>query len=362
MIWEAKQSFLVVQMFAGLVVIGVMGYVLALILQRVGGFLLPWQPRPVPKDPTKVQQIVNKFWLATRPWSFTATYAPILVGSAVAAYQIARDDAATNFNFLYFGLALAGAVAFQAGTNLVNDYYDHIKGADGEDSLGIGGSIQRGEFSARAILIYGIICFAVGAAIGLYLVSTAGMLILYLGVFSLLAGFLYTAGPLALGYIGFGEVTVGVFMGPVIVVGANYVQTGAVNLDVIAASLPIAFIVASILHVNNIRDIETDPLVGKHTLASILGLDRAVTEYKILVLGAYVLLVLTVLFGFAPPHTLIALLTLPSALALIYRVAAKPDPLALNPVLRRTAQLHWRFGALLTTGWIFAMIFTVVDV
>jgi 1,4-dihydroxy-2-naphthoate octaprenyltransferase len=280
----------------------------------------------------------------------------------VAAYQIARDDGLTAFNFLYFGLALAGAVAIHAGTNLVNDYYDHVKGADGEQSMGMGGAIQRGEFSAQMILVYGLICFAIGAAIGLYLVSTAGMFILYLGIFSLLAGFLYTAGPLALAYIGLGEVTVGVFMGPVIVVGANYVQTGAVNLDVIAASLPIALVVAAILHVNNIRDIETDLMVGKRTLASILGRDHAVTEYKVLVLGAYVLLILTVLLGYAPPHTLIALLTLPSALSLVYRVAAKPDPLALNPVLRRTAQLHWRFGALLTTGWIFAMIFAVVNV
>ena len=364
MIWEAKQSFLVVRMFAGLIVVGVMGYVLAVVLTRVGRLMLPWQSEPRQPEPTRFQQWLGQYWRATRPWSFTATYIPILVGSGVAGYQIASadGDSGNHFNFLYFGLALVGAVAFQAGTNLVNDYYDHIKGADNAESTGIGGSIQRGEFSPRFILMYGIACFALGAGIGIYLVSIAGTFILWLGIFSLLAGFLYTAGPVALGYIGLGEITVGVFMGPVIVIGANYVQTGSLRIEAVAASLPVALIVAAILHVNNIRDMQTDRIVGKRTLATLLGRENAIREYIVLVLGAYVLLVLTVLAGYVPPQTLIALLTLPSALALVYRVAARPDPLALNPVLRRTAQLHFRFGVLLAAGWFYAMVFRIVQI
>lgn len=353
LIWEAKQSFHVVRMFAGLVVVGVMGYVLAVILAQASGLLLPWLPQPRKREPTQLQQSLNRYWMAMRPWSFAATYVPILVGSAAAGYQLARGDGLT-FNFWHMGLALVGAVAFQAGTNLVNDYYDHVKGADSHESLGIGGAIQRGEFTPRFILVYGIACFAVGAAIGLYFVDQSGTFILYLGIFSLLAGFLYTAGPLALAYIGLGELTVAVFMGPVIVVGANYVQTGAVTLEVLAASLPVAFIVAAILQVNNIRDIETDRAVGKRTLATVLGREGAMIEYYVLILGAYLALILTVAFGYVPPATLIALVTFPSALALVYRVAAKPDPLALNPVLRRTAQLHLRFGLLLAVGWFYA--------
>jgi len=361
MIWEAKQSFLVVRMFAGLVVVGAMGYGLALLLGWVGGLMLPWQPTPRSAEPTQLQKEVLRYWNATRPWSFAATYVPILVGSAVAAYQLAVQEGQQAFSFVYFALALVGAVAFQAGTNLVNDYYDHAKGADSTESLGIGGSIQRGEFSPRFILLYGLACFALGGAIGLYFVSKVGMVILIIGVCSFLAGFLYTAGPFALAYIGLGEITVGVFMGPVIVIGAYYVQTGAFAWQVLAAALPIAFIVAAILHVNNIRDMETDKVVGKRTLAGILGHDNAIREYYVLVLGAYVVLGLTVLAGVVPPHTLIALVTLPSALALVYRVAAKPEPLALNPVLARTAQLHLRFGLLLTAGWLYAMLTEVVS-
>lgn len=359
LIWQAQLSFSVVEMFAGLVVIGVMGYVLALILQRAGQLLLPWQPQPRRQDPTQFQQMLQRYWIALRPWSFTATYAPILVGSAVAGYQgvTVLDDWA--FNWLFFALALIGAVAFQAGTNLINDYYDHIKGADSEESLGIGGVIQRGIFSPRFVLAYGVFCFALGSVIGLYFVQLTDEFILFIGVFSLLAGFFYTAGPVALAYIGLGEVTVAVFMGPIIVLGANYVQTETIALEPIVAAIPIGLLAAAILHANNIRDIESDKQIGKRTLATSLGEDRAIIEYYILTLGAYATLLLTVIVGWVPPHTLIVFITLPSAAALAYRVATKPSPQALNSILRKTAQLHFRFGLLLTVGWFYATIFEV---
>jgi|GEM_PF-89739 len=360
LIWEAKQSFLVVRMFAGLIVVGIMGYVLAVLLARFGEMALPWQPQPRPKAPTDLQKAMLKYWNAMRPWSFNAAYVPILVGSAIAGYQLELEFEGA-FNFIYFALALIGAVAFQAGTNLVNDYYDDAKGADKIQKIGIGGSIQRGDFSPRFILAYGIFCFVVGSIIGLYFVSIVGEFILIIGILSVLAGFFYTAGPVAFAYVGLGEVIVGIFMGPIIVLGASYIQTETVTIEAIAASLPIAFIVAAILHVNNIRDVETDRSVGKRTLATMLGPEKAVIEYFVLVGGAYVVLGFTVLLGWVPVQTLITFVTLPSALALMYRVASQPEPMALNPVLRRTAQLHLRFGLLLAIGWFYATIFETID-
>jgi 1,4-dihydroxy-2-naphthoate octaprenyltransferase len=172
----------------------------------------------------------------------------------------------------------------------------------------------------------------------------------------LLAGFFYTAGPVALAYMGLGEITVGIFMGPVIVIGAYYVQTETVTLDPLLAALPVACLVAAILHANNLRDLEGDRAIGKYTLATIVGRRYANYEYYGLLLGSYATLILTVLAGRAPVYTLIALVTFPSALALIYRVAANTEPVALNPVLQRTAQLHMRFGLLLATGWFFGII------
>jgi 1,4-dihydroxy-2-naphthoate octaprenyltransferase len=372
-IWRARDLFLVVRYFAGLVVVGLMGYGFALILARAARLLLAWEPLPRRPQPTWLQQKLNVFWIAMRPWSFVATLVPILLGSAIAGYhrvalfggseqllslrpKLATGGYDWSFNWLIFGLALVGSLAFHAGTNLVNDYYDYRKGADNERSLGIGGTIQRGELSPPAVLLYGLVCFAVGSAIGLYLVSVAGPFVLYLGIFSLLAGFFYTAGPVALAYMGLGELTVGVFMGPVIVIGAYYVQAQTVTIEPLFASLPIAFLVAAILHANNLRDLENDQAVGKRTLATIVGRKYANVEYYSLIAASYVSLVLMVVAGYAPIYTLIALVTIPSALALIYRVAANTQPAALNPVLRRTAQLHMRFGLLLATGWFFGII------
>lgn len=372
-IWQTKDLFLIPEYFAYLVAIAVVGYLLALVLARANTLLMPWQPAPRRRQPTWLQQRINLYWIAARPWSFIATLVPIYLGSVIAAYhrttifngtytrlsinpKIAIAGYDWSFNFLHFALALIGAVAFQAGTNLVNDYYDHRKGADNEHSLGIGGVIQRGDMPPRAVLIYGLMCFALGAGIGLYLVSIAGPFILFLGIFSLLAGFFYTAGPVALAYVGLGELTVGVFMGPVIVIGAYFVQVELIRPEPLLASIPIAMLVAAILHANNLRDLEHDRAVGKRTLATIVGRRYANLEYYGLVGGTYVAQIILVLVGYSPVYTLITLITIPSALALCYRVAANTEPAALNPVLRRTAQLHMRFGLLLSTGWFFAII------
>lgn len=125
--------------------------------------------------------------------------------------------------------SLIGSIALQAGTNLINDYYDHIKGADNERSLGMGGAIQRGELTPRQVFWGGIAAFGIGSLVGLYIVSVAGEFILILGVISVLVGFFYTAGPAALAYIGLGELAVFTFMGPVIVIGAYFVQAGQVS-------------------------------------------------------------------------------------------------------------------------------------
>src|SRR4051812_40240984 len=96
-----------------------------------------------------------RLWLrATRPFSFTASVVPVLVGSFLAFQN--------DVHPLRFVLALLGAVLIHAGTNLVNDYYDHVKGADGPHSLGPSGVIQRNLLSPRSVLIGGIVCFIAG--------------------------------------------------------------------------------------------------------------------------------------------------------------------------------------------------------
>ena len=170
---------------------------------------------------------------ATRPFSFTASVIPVLVGTLIAA--------CVDFSPVRFLLALIGAVAIHAGTNLVNDYYDHVKGVDGGGTHGPAGMIQRGLISPRAVLTMGTAWFGLGSAIGLILVALTGLGLLWLGVANAAAGFFYTAAPVSLAYLGLGEITVFLFMGPVIVLGTYVVQTETWSWTPMIVSLPLAF-------------------------------------------------------------------------------------------------------------------------
>jgi 1,4-dihydroxy-2-naphthoate octaprenyltransferase len=348
--WRAGEVFSVNRLGAGIVAIALTGWLLTIGIDLITPGLIPWSPRPVERreEESPLARAVRIWWRAARPFSFTAATIPVLLGTAIAAYQ-------GYFNIGLFALALLGSVALQAGTNMINDYYDFRKGADNERSLGIGGAIQRGELTPRQVFWGGIFAFALGSVLGLIIVSQTGPFILFLGVLSVLAGFFYTAGPAALAYVGLGEITVFIFMGPVIVIGAYYVQALHAGWDTLFASLPVGFMVAAILHANNLRDLEADRAVGKRTLATLLGRGKANIEYYILVGGAYGALLVSILFGVSPWYTLITGLTLPTALALMRRVAVSTEPAELNPVLRKTAQLHTRFGLLLTAGWVLAL-------
>jgi 1,4-dihydroxy-2-naphthoate octaprenyltransferase len=289
-----------------------------------------------------------RIWFsALRPVSFTASVIPVLVGTAIAA-----QDA---FHPLLFALALLGSVAIHAGTNLVNDYFDHVKGADNAESLGQSGVIQRGLLSPRAVLAGGLVCFALGAAIGLWITALTGWPVLVLGLASVAAGYFYTASPFSFAYRGMGEVIVFVFMGPVIVAGAYYVQTQTWAWSPFVASLPIGLLVAAILHANNVRDIENDRKHRKWTLAALAGRPIADYEYVALMLGGYAVIVAMTLSGAAPWPVLATLLTLPLALRIVRLEASQHSPRGLNLVLAQTAGLHMLFGALLAFGFAVAV-------
>ncbi len=177
-----------------------------------------------------------------------------------------------------------------------------------------------------------------------------GPALLWLGLASVLAGFFYTGAPVSLAYLGLGELTVFLFMGPVIVAGAYFVQTETWSWTPVLVSLPIAFLVTGILHANNLRDIENDREHGKRTVATLIGRRAATYEYVLLIGAGYAALLLTVLLGVAAWPALIAFLTLPMAIGAVRLAARTTNPKALNLVLFRTAMLHMRFGLLMAAG------------
>ena len=254
-------------------------------------------------------------------------------------------------------LALVGAMAIQAGTNLINDYYDFRSGADSEQSLGPSMVIQRGLLSADQVWRGGITAFAIGALIGLVLVYLCGWPILAIGIPSVMAGYFYTANPVSLAYVALGELTVFIFMGPAIVIGSYYVMAMHFSSAAIWASIPLGFLVAGILHANNVRDIESDLRHGKRTLATILGRTGANYELIALDIAAYVTTIIAILLHSIPWIALVVFVTIPRARDQLRIVTRESDPKKLNLGLFRSIQLHMEFGLLLIAAFLLAALF-----
>ncbi|MDQ7828190.1 MAG: 1,4-dihydroxy-2-naphthoate octaprenyltransferase [Armatimonadota bacterium] len=284
------------------------------------------------------------WWRAARPFSLTASLTPVLVGVAAAHHD-------GRFDLLRALATLLGAVAIQVGTNLINDYYDYVRGVDEPGVVGPSGVIHQGLLPPEVVRRGGLVAFGVGAALGLWLAASAGWPILVLGVLSVLAGYAYTGGPLPLGYVGLGDLVVCLFMGPGIVLGAYYVQTRALGPTPLWASLPLAALVTAILVVNNLRDLESDRRKGKRTLATLLGRSGTLWEYALLVAAAYATLVGGAVAGALPPLALASLLTLPAAWRTWQAVRTVTDPPTLTREgLRGTARLHQHVGLVLAAA------------
>ena len=298
-----------------------------------------------------MKDFVKKWIKAIRAPFFTASAIPVLVGSALA-WNITG-----KFSLSKFILVLVGVPLFNAGTNLANDYYDHKTGNDEINTQVTpfsGGSrvIQNGVIPPKHMLIGSFLFFGLGSIIGLYLNAvTPGNLILYLGIFGLLTGFFYTAAPVLIGYRGIGEFVVGLNLGTLTIIGAYYVQTHSLSWSAFWLSLPIGFLVAAILYINQFPDYEADKAVGKRHLVVILGKRRAVYGYYFLISATYLVIAGSVIFKMVTPFALVSFLTLPIALGAIKILKANYDKFAeLIPAQAKTIQTHLFTGLLLSLG------------
>jgi 1,4-dihydroxy-2-naphthoate octaprenyltransferase len=268
---------------------------------------------------------------------------PVLVGSALAA-------AAEVFRPLPFVAALFASLLIQVGTNLANDYFDFRKGADTAARLGPVRVTQSGLLAPEAVRAGIVATFGLAALIGLYLVFVGGWPILLIGLLSIAAGVLYTAGPYPLAYHGLGDIFAFLFFGLIAVCGTALLHFGAIPAAAVLASLPVAFLVTAILVVNNLRDIDTDRAAGKHTLAVLIGRAATRVEYAALVVGAYLVPPLMWLLGEAGPLAAwLPWLSIPLAVAPL-RTVFTAEGRTLNMALRQTATLHMIFGALFAIG------------
>ncbi len=281
-----------------------------------------------------------------RPRTLPAAIVPVLVGTACAAGEvevIAWRAVA----------AMVVALALQVGTNYANDYSDGVRGTDdpgrrtGPVRL-VGWGIKPPGAVKRAALA----SFAVAGAAGLALAIAVGPELIAVGAAAIAAGWFYTGGKHPYGYYGFGELFVFVFFGVVATAGSAYVHEEQLRGLPLAASVPVGLLATALLVVNNLRDIPSDTIAGKRTLAVRIGDRRTRVLYVALLVGAF-LLVPFVAGGYGRPAGALALIALVAAQKPVTAVLQGAQGPALVPVLVATGRTQLIFGTLFALGvWV----------
>ena len=276
---------------------------------------------------------VTQWVQGARPRTLPNSIAPVLAGWGAAAALGASHWARAL-------LALLVALALQIGVNYANDYSDGIRGTD-TVRVGPMRLVGSGIAAPGAVRTAALLSFAVAGVAGLVLVALARQWwLLVLGAACVAAAWCYTGGPRPYGYAGLGELAVFVFFGLVAVLGTQYVISGRISLTGSLAAVAVGATSSAVLVANNLRDIPTDALAAKRTLAVRLGDQRTRALYTALVAVPFAVTLVLAAGRWAALAGLLALIFVVPALR---RVRGGATGMDLIPVLRDTglAMLMW---------------------
>ena len=293
-------------------------------------------------------------WItAVRPQFFTAAIIPIALGAAVA-----RHDTGF-FSWGLFWLTLIGGVFIHGGLNFTNDYYDFKTGNDVINKTPTpfsGGSrfLREGILKPGQVQAAGLICFAAGSAIGLYLnYICGGYTILLIGIVGVFIAYFYNADPLKIGYTRLSEVTTGFGFGTLMVLGAYYVQARKLSWEAFFASIPIAILIALVQFINQFPDYEADKAARKNNTVVMAGKVKAVGYYKFFLISVYVIVLAGMAAKVFPFTAVITFVTLPAALKAMKVACAHFDKIKeLLPANALTIAIHVSFGVLFTFAYL----------
>ncbi len=277
--------------------------------------------------------------LAIRPKTLPAAGAGVITGTALAFYD-------GKFVFLPALAALIGAILLQIGSNLANDVYDYLRGAESKERLGPMRVTQAGLLSPKEVQVGMWITFALAALIGVYLIVVAGWAILLIGLTAILAAIAYT-GPIS--DRGLGDIFVFLYFGVAAVVGTYYAQAITTSSAAWWMSVPIGLLIVNILVVNNLRDIDVDKAAGKITLAVRMGIPATRIEYFILLGISYLMLPILIIMRVIPAWTLVVWLSLPLAWKVAQTVRTEIGR-PLNQALAGTGKISLIYSVLFFVG------------
>jgi len=281
---------------------------------------------------------------------------PFLAGSIVpvilgAAWAFTLH----SFSIWLFLICAAGMAALHTGANLINDYFD----SRGSDPVNMrvtpfsGGSraIQDGGASPRVVLLMALFCFAVGTAVGMWLVASGRPMVIPIGLLGLGAAWAYSSPPFQLMCRGWGETAIFFAFGPLVTLGTSYVMTGSLSWPAFAIGASQGFFITGVIWINQFPDYEADQKTGKRNLVVRLGPGPSRYLYGIIMgMGFVYVPFLVVWLGFSP-LILISFLALPlafKAMRVLWREYLSHTGIV--PAQALTIQTLVAHGLLLTVG------------
>ena len=278
---------------------------------------------------------------------------PALLGSIIAWSRF------REFNGWYFLLVIVGVTVHHIGLNMIDDVFDYLHAADRlhcEDKnpyTGGSGVLPGGLLAVRHILSAAIFCYLVGIVIAIYLTFCVGWPVLIFGVIGVFSSVFYTMPPIRYGYRGFGELSLLINFGPVICLGAFYVQARSIALEPFVISLVPGFLMWSMIVINEIPDYEEDRQSGKLNLVARVGRKRGVALYVAGLICAYGTMLLSAFFRITSLSVLLGLLTVPVAYG-SFRILQDHymDKIKMAPANLATIQVHALTMACLIIGYL----------
>jgi 1,4-dihydroxy-2-naphthoate polyprenyltransferase len=310
------------------------------------------QPLPLVEQPSEskrgLREWLSIWWEGIRPVYLALSFLPVVLGSVVAWTQsISLKTPRGNFHLIKFVITLIAVLLLQISAHLINDYYDYLRGIDTNNSLGSGGLIQQGLIKPSRVLGAGLIALGLGAMLGTFVAVSGGWLIIVFGLMGVCAAYFYSGIPKGLSSLALGEFVCFFIFGPLITIGSYMVQTGHLDRTIYIYSISLGLLATAVIHLNNMRDTESDAPAGKLTLATLLGKRLSRTLYVILVVGAYAPIVALGLQRYAPHVLLIVLWTLPILVIAITTVLRTTSPASLHTAMLVTLKLETFFTILL---------------
>ena len=268
---------------------------------------------------------------------------PLAISSILLGSFLAAADGVFQWNV--FLLSIITAILLQILSNLANDYGDSVKGTDNEERIGPQRAVQSGAISAatmkKAVIGAAALSAISGSALLYFATSGLGVkqifIFILLGVACIFAAIKYTVGKKAYGYLGMGDVFVFVFFGWVAVLGAYFLQTHQMKIELLLPASALGLLCVGVLNLNNMRDRKNDQKSGKMTIAVKLGERNSKIYHSLILLTAMILPIIYTLINFNRAHQFIFVITAPLIIQNLLTVLKNREPKLLDPLLKRLA-------------------------